>query len=103
MKDFHTIIEPITTEKSTMLSDKGKYVFRIRKDATKVDVKNAIKSIYGAETSKVAISYIRPKTRLARGRHLYEKRGLGKKATVTIKDGKSIDVTKFKDFKKSKK
>ena len=103
MKDFHTIIEPITTEKSTMLSDKGKYVFRIRRDATKVDVKNAVKSVYGADVSKVTISYIRPKTRLARGRHVYEKRGLSKKATVTIKDGKSIDITKFKDSKKSKK
>ena len=103
MKDFHTIIEPITTEKSTMFSDKGKYVFRIRKDATKIDVKKAIKTIYGADTSKVNITYIRPKTRLAKGKHLYEKRGLGKKATVTIKDGKTIDITKFKDSKKSKK
>ena len=103
MKDFYTIIEPITTEKSTMLSDKGKYVFRIRKDATKIDVKNAIKSIYGADTEKVTITYIRPKKRLAKGRHLYEKRGLAKKATVTIKGGKNIDITKFKDSKKSKK
>lgn len=103
MKDFHTIIEPITTEKSTMLSDKGKYVFKIRKEATKVDVKNAIRSIYGADVSKVTISYIRPKTRLAKGRHVYEKRSLGKKATVTIKGGKNIDITKFKEPKKSKK
>lgn len=103
MKDFHTIIEPITTEKSTMLSDKGKYVFKIRKDATKVDVKKAIKSIYGVDVSKVTVTYTPPKTRLAKGRHVYEKRSLSKKATVTIKDGKTIDITKFKDSKKSKK
>ncbi|MBD3156589.1 50S ribosomal protein L23 [Candidatus Peregrinibacteria bacterium] len=103
MKDFHTIIEPITTEKSTMLSDKGKYVFRVRTDATKVDVKQAIKSLYGVDTDKVTMTYIQPKHRLARGRHPYQKRKRGKKATVSIKDGKTIDITKFKDFKKSKK
>lgn len=104
MKDFHTIIEPITTEKSTMLSDKGKYVFKVRKDSTKIDVKNAVKSIYGADTEKVTISYTQPKKRLARGKYVFEKRGLSKKATVTIKGGKSIDITKFKDStKKSKK
>lgn len=103
MKDFQTIIEPITTEKSTMFSDKGKYVFKVRRDATKIDVKNAIKSIYGADTEKVAITYTQPKTRLAKGRHVYQKRGLSKKAIVTIKDGKNIDVTKFKDSKKSTK
>jgi large subunit ribosomal protein L23 len=103
MKDFHTIIEPITTEKSTMLSDKGKYVFRIRNEATKVDVKHAIKALYGVDTNKVTITYIQPKHRLARGRHMYQKRKRGKKATVSIKDGKTIDITKFKDFKKSKK
>jgi len=103
MKDFHTIIGPITTEKSTMMSDKGKYVFKIRRDATKIDVKNAIKAIYGVETQKVTVTYIRPKTRLAKGKHLYEKRKLAKKATVTIKGGKNIDITKIKDSKKSKK
>ncbi|MCD6109166.1 50S ribosomal protein L23 [bacterium] len=103
MKDFHTIIGPITTEKSTMLSDKGKYVFKIRKDSTKIDVKNAIKTIYGVDTKKVTITYIRPKSRLAKGKHMYEKRKLAKKATVTIKDGKNIDITKIKNSKKSKK
>jgi len=103
MKDFQTIMGPITTEKSTMLSDKGKYVFKIRKDATKVDVMNAIKSIYGVNVDKVTVSYTRPKTRLARGKYVYEKRGLSKKATVTIEGGKNIDITKFKDSTKKPK
>ncbi len=98
-----TIIEPITTEKSTMLSDKAKYVFRIAPKATKVDVKKAIKAIYDADVDKVNITYIRPKTRLMRGRHTITKRRQSKKAVVTIKDGKTIDITKFKDSKSKKK
>jgi large subunit ribosomal protein L23 len=103
MNVYTTIIEPITTEKSTLLSDKGKYVFRVVKTATKIDVKKAIKAIYDADVSKVNITYIQPKTRLMKGRHLMTKRRLGKKATVTIKDGKTIDVTKFKAPKSKKK
>lgn len=102
MKAYQTIIEPITTEKSTILSDKGKYVFKIRKNSTKVDVKKAIKAIYDTDVEKVTISYVKPKTRLVRGRHLMVKRNPLKKATVTIKNGKTIDITKFKEPKKKK-
>lgn len=100
--DLHQVLlEPVTTEKSTMLSDKGKYVFKINKHATKVDVKNAIKLIYGEDVGNVAISHIRPKTRYV-GRNVSLKRRQVKKAFITMKDGKSIDITKFKDAKKSK-
>lgn len=103
MNTHTTIIEPITTEKSTMLSDKAKYVFKVAPNATKIDVKNAIKAIYDADVDKVNISYIKPKTRLMRGRHIIEKRGTSKKAVVTIKGGKTIDITKFKESKSKKK
>lgn len=99
----HVIIEPITTEKSTMLSDKGIYVFRIRRNATKVDVKNAVKAIYDADVEKVSIIYIRPKSRYHRGRNLIVKRTPSKKAIIKIRGGKAIDITKFKEPKKSKK
>lgn len=93
--------DPVTTEKSTMLSDKGKYVFIINKFATKVDVKNAMKAIYDADVEKVTITPIMPKSRYV-GRRIFMKRKPMKKATITIKGGKSIDITKFKDSKKSK-
>jgi large subunit ribosomal protein L23 len=97
---FSVIKEPITTEKSTMLSDKGKYVFKIDPWATKVDVKNAIKEIYGVDVEKVTITTVVHKTRLIGGRNIIEKRKAGKKAVVTIKGKKSIDISKFKDTTK---
>jgi len=65
-----------------------------------VDVKKAIKEIYGADVEKVTITTIVHKTRLIGGKNTIEKRKAGKKAVVTIKGKKSIDITKFKDFKK---
>jgi len=102
MNPYEVIKDPITTEKSTMLSDKGKYMFHVKQDATKIDVKNAIKEIYGVDTSKVTIINTRPKTRLMRGKNEFIKRKAAKKAVVTIKGGKSIDISKFKDTKKKK-
>ena len=102
--DLYSVIKsPVTTEKSTMLSDKGKYVFKIDPCATKVDVKKAIKEIYGVDTEKVTITTIVHKTRLIGGKNIIEKRTAGKKAIVTIKGKKAIDISKFKDFKKEPK
>ncbi|MFC1600414.1 50S ribosomal protein L23 [Patescibacteria group bacterium] len=100
--DLHSVlIEPITTEKSTMLQDKATYVFKINKHATKIDVKKAIKLIYGGEVDTVRITRTQPKSRYV-GRNLFLKRRMGKKAVFKMKDGKTIDITKFVDKKKSK-
>ena len=99
--DLYSVIkQPVTTEKSTMLSDKGKYVFKVDPWATKVDVKNAVKELYGVEVEKVTMTTIVHKTRLIGGRNIIEKRKQGKKAVITVKGKKSIDISKFKDFKK---
>lgn len=99
--DLYSVIkEPVTTEKSTMLSDKGKYAFKIDPWATKIDVKNAIKELYGVDVEKVTITTIVHKTRLVGGRNVIEKRKQGKKAVVTVKGKKTIDINKFKDIKK---
>jgi large subunit ribosomal protein L23 len=103
MDIFAVIKEPVTTEKSTMHSDKAKYAFKVNKDATKIEIKNAIKEIYGVEVEKVSIINVRPKTRLMKGKNLFMKRKWGKKAIIRIKGGKAIDVTKFKDVKKEPK
>jgi len=100
--DLHSVlIEPITTEKSTQLQEQAKYVFRINKDATKIDVKNAVKLIYGGDVAKVTITPMKPKSRYY-GRNIILKRREGKKATFSMKEGKTIDITKFVDKKKSK-
>jgi large subunit ribosomal protein L23 len=100
--DLHNVlVEPITTEKSTQLQEKAQYVFKINKHATKIDVKKAVKLIYGADVAKVTITPTRPKSRYV-GRNVMLKRREGKKAVFSMKDGKTIDITKFVDAKKSK-
>ncbi|PIR55314.1 50S ribosomal protein L23 [Candidatus Peregrinibacteria bacterium CG10_big_fil_rev_8_21_14_0_10_36_19] len=100
MKTYSTIIRPILTEKSSMLQNGGQYSFEVRRDATKIDIKNAVKEIYGADVDKVTISILPKKTRLVgRGREI-TKRQVTKKAIVTLKAKKTIDPLKVKETKK---
>ncbi|MBT4916920.1 50S ribosomal protein L23 [Candidatus Peregrinibacteria bacterium] len=102
MKEFETIVKSVTTEKSSLAQADGRYTFVVRKSATKVDVKHAIKAIYGVEVENVRMMLVPKKTRvIGRGR-VWNKRPVYKKAIVTLKDKKTIDPNKLilKDNKK---
>ncbi len=57
--------------------------------ATKIDVKNAIRSIYGKEVEKVNILYTREKFHNTRT-GVQKKKGIEKKAMIFMKDGNRI-------------
>jgi large subunit ribosomal protein L23 len=102
MKTYSTLIRTITSEKSSNQQASGQYTFEVNPSATKIDVKNAIREIYGVEAANVRMMISPSKKRLiARGR-LWTKRPKIKKAIVTLKDKKTIDPNKISG-KKSKK
>lgn len=101
MKDS-VILQPVVTEKSSNMQSRGQYSFLINASATKVDVKHAIKSAYGADVKNVRIMITPKKVRLlGRGRE-WTKRDKFKKAIVTLKDGKTIDPGKLGESKAAK-
>lgn len=47
MKNISDILlEPVITEKSTALSSQNKYTFKVNKNASKSDIKNAFETIF---------------------------------------------------------
>ncbi|MFA6917244.1 MAG: 50S ribosomal protein L23 [Candidatus Gracilibacteria bacterium] len=100
MKDISPIIKSITTEKSSLAQANKRYTFLVRREATKIDIKKAIKELYNADVAKIQVSIMPKKTRLVGKGHMLTKRDKIKKATITIKGGKTIDPNKFKDSKK---
>ena len=101
MPDFHTsIIKPIVTEKSTSGNKASKYTFLIAPQATKIDIKKAIQTFYGEKVKHVRVINLMAKSRMGRRRGLtIQKRTHQKKAIVTLKAGKTIDVNKPKEKK----
>ena len=92
MKDPHTIVvAPHITEKSTeKMDDDGVYVFKVARDANKIEIKAAIEDIFDVKVKNVNVSN-------QRGRRKRIGRSIGfttgfKKAVVTLRPGHKIDV-----------
>ncbi len=94
------LISPVVTEKAFAAQEKGKYAFRVNKDATKTQVKEAVKTFYGISPKSVNIVLTIPKYRIAGRGKVIRKRAVEKRAIVTLPKGKTMDVTKFSKAKK---
>lgn len=87
----HFIIKrPIITERATDLSALGKYVFLVSNDATKPEVKKAVKVIYKVDAVSVNIVN-KPAKKKRMGALKGSQKGY-KKAIVTLKKGQKIEV-----------
>lgn len=88
--DPFIIKKPWITEKATELSKIGQYVFLVKKNATKPEVKKAIKEIYKVDS--IAVNIVnRPAKAKRVGQHYGTQPGY-KKAIVTIQKGQKIDI-----------
>ena len=96
MKTFDLILRPVITEKATAHEKNGKFMFFVRNDATKIDIKEAFKIIYGVVAVKVNIMRTPSKTRLGVSRRPTMKKHEFKKVIVTTKGKKAVDLTKMK-------
>lgn len=92
MKNPFIIKQPLITEKATALSETGKYVFAVSDDATKNEIKKALKELYHVDSVKVNIIIHHPKQKSFRNRAGF--RGGFKKAIVTLKEGQKIDLAR---------
>jgi len=66
---YDIIIRPIITERSMEATDAKKYVFEVAPSAGKVEIKNAVETIFGVKVAKVnTINYDGKAKRLGAGR-----------------------------------
>jgi large subunit ribosomal protein L23 len=91
LKDPHDIVlKPLLTEKMEYLKDaSGKYAFIVNKNVNKIEIRDAIESIYNVTVKKVAVMNIHGKKR--RIGWVPGRRSSWKKAIVTLKEGDSIE------------
>ncbi|MEK7590774.1 MAG: 50S ribosomal protein L23 [Patescibacteria group bacterium] len=93
------IVGPIVTEKSERLKagTHRTYTMHIASEATKVDVKNALKRHYELDVTSVRVIWVRAKTRAIGHGAEMEKRHRYKKALVTAAaKSKPLDLASFK-------
>jgi large subunit ribosomal protein L23 len=84
------IIKPHVAEKSTLLKEKGVYLFKVSSQANKIMVKRAIRETYGIVPRKINIVNI-PSKKIFIRRRQGTKPGF-KKAIVFLKKGDKIET-----------
>ena len=88
---YTRLTAPIITEKTTMLSEQNKVVFRVAGDASKDEIAAAVEALFKVNVTKVNTINVKGKTKRFRG--IIGRRADVKKAIVTLAEGQSIDVT----------
>jgi len=86
------IIEPIVSEKSYQLIEQGVYTFRVHPDATKPEISDAIRDIFGVKVKKVNTLNRKGKRVRSRRSPTFGKRPDTKRAIVTLAAGERIDL-----------
>jgi len=88
---YYDVIErPLITEKATAASEQNKVIFKVRSDATKSQVKQAVEALFKVKVTSVNTVNVPGKVKVFRG-HLGQRSSF-KKAVVTLEAGQSIDL-----------
>lgn len=91
------IIGPVVTEKAERLKALGTHVLKVDQNATKIDVKNALRRYYDVDVASVQVLRTRPKSRVMGQGSMLEKRHRSKRMIVRLtKKSKTLDLSTFR-------
>ncbi len=84
------LIEPVITEKANALREENKYVFIVRPDASKIQIKEAVRKLFNVKVLSCTTINVAGKQKRLRG-----SKGMTssyKKAIVRVADGETIKL-----------
>ncbi|MEH6496835.1 MAG: 50S ribosomal protein L23 [Pseudomonas marincola] len=88
---YDILLGPVVTEKSTMGSEYNQVTFRVKLDATKPEIKEAVETLFKVTVENVNTNRTNGKVKRFKGRP--GRRSDYKKAMVTLTEGQTIDVS----------
>ncbi len=89
--DLNLIKKPVITEKSTANAQFNKYIFEVRNDANKINIKKTIEEIYKVKVQKLNTLNVKSKPKVFKGQR--GTRSELKRIIVTLKEGNTIDMS----------
>lgn len=87
---YRVLVRPIVTEKTTMLGKVNQYAFEVAMTANKLEIRKAVKAVYGVEPQEIRV--LRFAGKPVRTRAGKSHRSAWRKAIVTLKKGDRIDL-----------
>ena len=83
--------KPVSTEKSTANAQFNKYIFEVRNDANKINIKKTIEESYKVKVQKLNSLNVKSKPKIFKGQR--GTRSELKRIIVTLKEGNTIDMS----------
>ena len=90
-RHYNVIIAPVITEKATFASEHNKVLFKVRKDATKPQIKEAVEKLFDVKVKSVNTLVREGKVKVFKNR--IGQQSDTKRAIGTLEEGQRIDVT----------
>jgi len=90
-RHYDIIISPVITEKATLASERNQVVFKVARNATKPQIKEAVEKLFDVKVKSVNTMVRKGKTKVFRG--TFGSQSDVKRAIVTLEEGHRIDVT----------
>ena len=89
--ELNLIKKPVITEKSTANAQFNKYIFEVRNEANKINIKKTIEEIYKVKVQKLNSLNVKSKPKVFKGQR--GTRSEIKRIIVTLKEGNTIDMS----------
>jgi large subunit ribosomal protein L23 len=86
------IIRPVVSEKSYAAYDANVYTFLVAPDANKIEIKQAVESIFGVRVTKVNTLNRSGKRKRNRRTGDWGQRAAQRRAIVSLAEGDTIDI-----------
>lgn len=90
MNPEQVVIEPILTEKSNEMRERGVYTFRVNPRANKIQIKDAVGKLFDVHAVECHVVNVKAKPK--RTRYAAGKTATWKKAIVKLAEGERISV-----------
>lgn len=88
---YDVIVAPVITEKATLASEVNQVIFKVKRDATKPEIKSAVEVLFKVKVKAVNTIVRKGKQRTFKG--VKALLSDTKRAVITLEEGHSIDVT----------
>ncbi len=89
-RTYKVLLGPHISEKATVVAEEhGQYVFKVVKDATKLEIKKAVEQLFEVSVKAVRTAVVKGKTK--RTKFGMGQRSDWKKAYVSLEQGQEID------------
>ena len=90
-RHYDVIIAPVITEKATIASEHSQVMFKVARNATKPQIKEAVEKLFDVKVKSVNTHIRRGKVKAFKG--TVGTQSPVKRAIVTLEEGHTIDVT----------